>query len=121
MDSIWRVWERIGLQLKLQIMIQGFLIVILLCAQYWIYTQLEHQVMSAAQERTVAIADGAINGLNTLMVTKLGSQDVISDTTARATFIQRMGCLRQSQGVAHHPWQRNQRRIWPRRAAGASN
>ena len=91
MDSIWRVWERIGLQLKLQIMIQGFLIVALLCAQYWIYTQLEHQVMSAAQERTVAIADGAINGLNTLMVTKLGSQDVISDTTARATFIQRMG------------------------------
>ena len=45
MDSILKVWERIGLQLKLQILIQGFLIVTLLFAQYWIYTQLEHQIL----------------------------------------------------------------------------
>ena len=91
MDSILKIWERIGLQLKLQILIQGFLVVALLFAQYWIYTQLEHQVMNAAHERTSAIADGAINGLNTLMVTKVGSQDVISDPKARALFIQKMG------------------------------
>ena len=91
MDSLFKLWDRIGLQLKLQILIQGFLIVILLFAQYWIYTQLERQILDAAQERSVAFADGAINGLNTLMVTKLGDQDVISDAKARALFIQKMG------------------------------
>ena len=91
MDSLFKLWDRIGLQLKLQILIQGFLIVILLFAQFWIYTQLERQILDAAQERTVAFADGAINGLNTLMVTKVGDQDVISDAKARALFIQKMG------------------------------
>ncbi len=91
MNSLFKLWDRIGLQMKLQILIQGFLIVILLFAQYWIYTQLERQILDAAQERTVAFADGAINGLNTLMVTKVGDQDVISDAKARALFIQKMG------------------------------
>jgi hypothetical protein len=45
MDSLFKLWDRIGLQLKLQILIQGFLIVILLFAQYWIYTQLERQIL----------------------------------------------------------------------------
>ncbi len=91
MDSLYTRWKAIGLQLKLQILIQGFLIVTILFAQYWIYTQLERLIFNAAQERTVVVADGAINGLNTLMVTKLGNQDVISDTAARALFIQKMG------------------------------
>ncbi len=84
-------WGRIGLQLKLQILIQGFLIVILLAAQHWISSRFEHQIVKSAEDRTAAVADGAINGLNTLMVTKLGGDDVISDATARALFIQKMG------------------------------
>jgi methyl-accepting chemotaxis protein-1 (serine sensor receptor) len=84
-------WDRLGLQLRLQILIQGFLIVILLFAQHWLSGQFENQVLSAAEERTVAVADGAINGLNTLMVTKLGGKDVISDPDARALFIKKMG------------------------------
>jgi len=37
------------------------------------------------------VADGTINGLNTLMITKLGEKDVISDKTSRALFIEKMG------------------------------
>lgn len=86
-----RWWDRIGLQWKLQLLIQGFLLIILLLAQHWLSGAFERQVIKAAQDRTVAVADGAINGLNTLMVTKLGQQDVISDPVARALFIRKMG------------------------------
>jgi len=84
-------WNKIGLQLKLQLLIQGCLLVLLLGAQHWLLNQFEQRSLLAAEERTVAVADGAINGLNTLMVTKLGDKDVISDPVARALFIQMMG------------------------------
>src|SRR5580700_4685579 len=84
-------WGAIGLQRRLQILIQGFLIVILLAAQQWISIQFEHEVLSAAEERADAVADGTINGLNTLMLTKVGDTDIISDTASRALFIQKMG------------------------------
>ncbi|MEO5659107.1 MAG: methyl-accepting chemotaxis protein [Polaromonas sp.] len=91
MNRIISLWHGVGLQLKLQILIQGFLIVILVAAQQWLTAQFEHRTLLAAEERTTAIADGAINGLNTLMVTKLGGKDVISDPVARTLFIKKMG------------------------------
>jgi methyl-accepting chemotaxis protein len=91
MDSLLKRWETLGLQLKLQILIQGSLIVMLLFAQLWIYEKIQGQIMNAAQERAAAVADGVINGLNTLMVTKIGDKDVISDPKARAIFIEKMG------------------------------
>jgi methyl-accepting chemotaxis protein len=87
--AIW--WRGIGLRLRLQILIQGSLIVILGAAQVWISTTFEHQVLTGAEDRARAVADGAVNGLNTLMVTKVGDQDVISDQKARALFIKKMG------------------------------
>ena len=84
-------WARLGLQLKLQIVIQGFLIIILLAAQQWIANRFQTQILKDASDRTAAVADGAINGLNTLMLTKVGDDDVISDSKARALFIQKMG------------------------------
>jgi methyl-accepting chemotaxis protein len=89
-------WSKIGLQLKLQILIQGFLIIILIAAQQWISIQFEHQVLSAAKQRSAAVADGVINGLNILMITKAGKDEVISDKKARAQFISKMGA---SEGV----------------------
>jgi len=91
MGGLANWWGRLGLQLRLQILIQGFLIVILLAAQQWIAIQFEHQVLTAAEERAAAVGDGAINGLNTLMVTKVGKDEVISDKKARALFIKKMG------------------------------
>jgi methyl-accepting chemotaxis protein len=91
MKSITQWWSGVGLQRKLQLLIQGFLIIVLVGAQLWITRQFENEALSGAQERTIAVADGAINGLNTLMVTKIGSKDVISDATARTLFIQKMG------------------------------
>ena len=89
-------WNGIRLQFKLQILIQGFLIVILVATQFWISQKFERQALNAAEERAVTVADGAINGLNTLMLTKIGDDDVITDKAARGLFIKKMGV---SEGV----------------------
>ena len=81
------LWNKVGLQLKLQLLIQGFLIVILIASQHWVSEKIESQLLNAARERTIAVGDGAINGLNTLMVTKMA----ILDPDARALFIKKMG------------------------------
>ena len=91
MNSISRWWGGIGLQLKLQILIQGFLVIILVAAQQWISMQFEQQVLGAAKDRAFVVADGAINGLNTLMITKAGKDEVISSQTSRALFLKKMG------------------------------
>ena len=96
MNGIAEWWHKLALQLKLQIMIQGFLIVILVSAQQWISIQFEHQTLNAATERAKTVADGAINGLNTLMITKEGDDEVISNSESRARFIQKMGA---SEGI----------------------
>jgi len=89
-------WDNLGLQLKLQILIQGFLIIILVAAQQWILFQFEHQVLNAAEERAKTVADGAINGLNTMMVIKAGENEVISNKGSRLLFLKKMGA---SEGV----------------------
>jgi methyl-accepting chemotaxis protein len=91
MKRIAVLWANTGLQLKLQVLIQGFLFVVLLLAQNWIASQFEDRALTAAHDRAVTMADGAINALNTLMVTKVGQEDVISDSKARALFIKKMG------------------------------
>ncbi len=87
--ALW--WQGIGLQRKLQIMIQGILVVILCAAQQWISTRFEQAVLHAAEERANSVTEGTINGLNTLMVTKAGEDEVISNADSRALFIQKMG------------------------------
>jgi methyl-accepting chemotaxis protein len=91
MSGITKKWDKLALQLKLQILIQGFLIVILVAAQFWISIQFEQQALRAANERAVSVADGAINGLNILMITKTDKSDVISSKESRALFIDKMG------------------------------
>ena len=91
MNGIANWWRRLGLRLRLQLLIQGALIVILGAAQAWISAQFEREVLDGAESRARAVADGAVNGLNTLMVTKVGSEDVISDPKARALFIKKTG------------------------------
>ena len=90
MNGVSGWWNGLGLQLKLQVLIQGFLIVILLAAQQWISLRFEHQVLTAAENRAQIIADGAINGLNTLMVIKGGEGLAISDGPTRSTFIDKL-------------------------------
>ena len=91
MDGISKWWDKLSLQRKLQILIQGFLLVILVVAQLWISNQVERQALSAANARAVTVADGAINGLNILMITKIDKSDVISNKESRALFIDKIG------------------------------
>ena len=84
-------WDNFALQSKLQILIQGFLIIILLAAQLWVSDHMETRALLAAEERTMAVADGVINSLNTLMDVTVGGKDVISDEKARSLFLKKMG------------------------------
>jgi methyl-accepting chemotaxis protein len=90
MNGISGWWHGLGLQYKLQLLIQGFLIAILLITQQWITAQFESQVMGAAENRAQVIADGAINGLNTLMLIKGADGLAISDGPTRSTFIDKL-------------------------------
>ena len=91
MNKLFAFFDRFGLQLKLQLMIQGLLLIILLPAQQWLTTEFEKQELTSAEERTIAIADGVNNGMNTMMDIKVGDKDAISDAKSRALFIHRLG------------------------------
>jgi methyl-accepting chemotaxis protein len=91
MNTTSEHWSRLGLQHKLQILIQGTLLIILLAAQYWISDAIERRSVQAAVDRTGAVADGVINALNTLMSTQVEGHDVIDDPKVRAFFIRKMG------------------------------
>jgi len=81
----------LSLQHRLQLLIQGFLILILVAAQLWLSHRLSAMAITAAQERTTAIADGVNNGLNTLMEIKVGNKDAIGHEPSRSLFIERLG------------------------------
>ncbi len=77
--------------LKLQLILQVFLLVILGAGHFWLAHRFEHQVVSAAEGRARAVADMSINTLNTMMITKVGSEEMIGDQKARALLIRKMG------------------------------
>ncbi|MCX7174091.1 MAG: methyl-accepting chemotaxis protein [Proteobacteria bacterium] len=80
-----RRWNSLGMQHKLQILIQGFLIIILLLTQRWLHQQFEDTAFSAAENRASVMTDGVINGLNMLMQT-----GAISDPENRKLFVKKM-------------------------------
>ncbi len=91
MDSVSDWWRNIGLQAKLQMLIQGFLLIILVSAQQLITYQFERQFQSDTEGRAKTVSDGVINGLNTLMVTNGEKDAVIADKESRDLFIEKMG------------------------------
>jgi methyl-accepting chemotaxis protein len=84
-------WGNIGLKMKLIIVIQGILLTILIAAHQWIISRIEHDTLKSAEDKARMVADGLINGLNTLMVTKVANVDVISNHASRSMFIKKMG------------------------------
>ena len=91
MNSLNEFLNSIGLQRRMQVLIQGLLLVILLAAQQWLSHEFELATLDSAKERTAAIADGVNNGLNTLMDVQVNGKDVISDLKSRELFIRRLG------------------------------
>jgi len=91
MQNYLKFWSGLGLQRKLQILIQGFVLVILLLTQAWISQQFERHALRAAQDRIAMVADGVINALNTLMAARVDDHDVIDDPKVRELFIRKMG------------------------------
>ena len=91
MTAISHVWGRLGLQIKLQILIQGLLIAILLSAQQWVANEFTNESLKSAEQRATALADSVINGMNTMMEIEVGGKDAISDTKSRILFKERLG------------------------------
>jgi methyl-accepting chemotaxis protein len=73
------------MQSKLQVLIQGFLLIVLVLAQRWVMGNYQDHVMEAAESRALVSADGVINGMNMLMVT-----GTISDPENRKLYIKKM-------------------------------
>ena len=91
MNGLKNWWGGLRLQVKLQVLVLGMIVTVLGAVLGWVSEQLEHQTMDGVEARAVEAADGLINGMNTLMLVKIGNEDVISDPAARATFLRLMG------------------------------
>ena len=84
-------WRRIGLQARLQLLIQAVLLAVLLSAVFWFSSRYERQVIRGAEERTRQVAEDVVGSLNALMAVKAGEDDLISDRKARALLLGKMG------------------------------
>ena len=84
-------WNSLGIQLKLQIIIQLVLIAVLIPTQLWIEQHYKEEILQAAERRAKISADGVINGMNMLMI-----NGIIKDPESRALYIRKMGA---SEGV----------------------
>jgi diguanylate cyclase (GGDEF)-like protein len=84
-------WNSLGIQLKLQIIIQLVLIAVLIPTQLWIEHHFREEILLAAESRARISADGVINGMNMLMI-----NGMISDPESRALYIRKMSA---SEGV----------------------
>ncbi len=80
-----------GIQLKLQIIIQLVLIAVLIPTQLWVEQHFKENILQAAESRARVSADGVINGMNMLMI-----KGIIKDPESRALYIRKMGA---SEGV----------------------
>ena len=84
-------WNSLGIQLKLQIIIQLVLVAVLIPTQLWIEHHFKEKILQAAEGRARVSADGVINGMNMLMI-----KGIIKDPESRALYIRKMGA---SEGV----------------------
>jgi len=91
MQHLSNYWNTLGLQRRMQLLIQACVLIVLLAAQQWLSHQFEQAEMLGAHERAIAIADGVNNGMNTLMDMQIGGKDAISHAPSRALFIKRLG------------------------------
>lgn len=90
--AVQKQWDRIGVQEKLHILIQGTLIVLFFVLMEWVVDRFEAQIERAAEFRAEETADGLINGMNMLMLT-----GQISDPENRRLLLEKMS---QSRGIA---------------------
>jgi diguanylate cyclase (GGDEF)-like protein len=79
-------WNSLGIQLKLQIIIQLVLIAVLIPTQMWVEQHFKEKILQAAEGRARVSADGVINGMNMLMI-----NGIIKDPESRALYIRKMG------------------------------
>ncbi len=79
-------WRSLGIGTKLNILIQGMLVVVLFLAHFWVMKLVNEGVLDEAERRAEISADGVINGMNMLMVTGM-----ISNPENRRLFIKKMG------------------------------
>ncbi|MFW6342297.1 MAG: methyl-accepting chemotaxis protein, partial [Halothiobacillaceae bacterium] len=78
-------WLGLKMRTKLQILTQSVVLLMMIVAQFIITDQYERSVLSAAEEKSLSMADGVINGANMLMLT-----GAITNETMRQAFVDKM-------------------------------
>ncbi len=86
-----KMWNSLGVQEKLHILIQGTLIILFVISAQWVVSRFKVQVTTSVEARAVGTADGLINGMNMLMLT-----GTISNQDNRKLFLNKMA---QSKGI----------------------
>lgn len=85
LGRIISVWDRLGVQWRLHLLIQISLAVFFLFSQNWIVEQFDAQGIKDIESQAGDTADGLINGLNLLMITGR-----ISDPANRELLVRKM-------------------------------
>ena len=78
-------WLGLKMRTKLQILTQSVVLVLMLSAQFILLDRFEQQAFAAAEEKSLSLADGVINGANMMMLT-----GAISNPDLRETFAEKM-------------------------------
>lgn len=79
------LWHRLGVQVRLHILIQGALLLFFILSHQWIISRFEMAGIRDAESQASELADGLINGLNMLMVT-----GKISNPSNRVLLVKKM-------------------------------
>lgn len=90
--EMFKKWNALGVQWKLQILIQGTVLLLFLVFQQWIIGEFESQALTQSRSLAFDTADGLINGMNMLMLT-----GKISDPGNRVLLLRKMSSTK---GVA---------------------
>lgn len=95
MVAISNWWYQLGMQARLQIMTQFFVVIVTFAVQFWIQHALEARTYHAAEERGVVIAHALLHGANMMMI-----NGAISDAEQRKIYTERMNQLEGVKSIA---------------------
>ena len=79
------IWNKLKISTKLQTVFMNIILVTLVGVVYWSYTNFKEQTIQELRLKGIAVAEGAMGGLNMLMLT--GS---ISDSKNRELLFQKL-------------------------------
>jgi methyl-accepting chemotaxis protein len=95
MSGILSWWYQLGMQERLQVMTQFFVMIVTFAVQFWIQHAMEERTYRAAEDRGVVIAHSLLHGANMMMI-----NGAFSDVEQRKLYTERMNGLEGVKSIA---------------------